>query len=271
MSHAGSGWLDAQLREYVNKNRGAEDVIGNREKCRRGIRSLIPQGSGKPLRRRALGHRPAAAALATHGAAAFEDEDGDGGEGGDGVCPGDVKGGVEGESGERDGGEIGAGGGLDGVGGECVVGGSAREFALLPRQQRHDEQSGHGDGDSERAGLGLKLAGQGEDGSEGDDGGEKKEQDAGGRVDAAVVEAEAGSQGENDERGGEQFDKAVKAEGEQRGAMGSGGSPERDGALDEHPGEGEGLEEDERARSGCELAGRVVMGDSKPKNKKHCI
>ena len=59
-----------------------------------------------------------------------------------------MEGGVEGESGERYEGEIGAGGGLDRVGGESVVSGSAREFALLPGEQRHDEQSSAGDGDS---------------------------------------------------------------------------------------------------------------------------
>ena len=48
-------------------------------------------------------------------------EDGDGGEGGEGVGQSEVEGGVEGESDERDGGEIGAGGRLDGVGGEQVV------------------------------------------------------------------------------------------------------------------------------------------------------
>ena len=65
-----------------------------------------------------------------------------------------MEGGVEGESGERDEGEIGAGGGLDRIGGESVVAGSARELALLPREQRHDEQSSDGDGDSEGACLG---------------------------------------------------------------------------------------------------------------------
>ena len=68
----------------------------------------------------------------------------------------------------------------------------------------------------------------------------------------AAVEGEGWNKGEEDERGGEQFDETVKTEGEQRWAVSSGGGPERDGALDEHPDEGDGLKHDERARIGGE-------------------
>ena len=207
----------------------------------------IPERKGTGSARQPGSSFATAAALTAQGAAAFEDEDGDGGEGSHRICRRNVKCGVEGESGEGDEGEIGAGGGLDGVGGQRVVAGVACEFALLPGEQRHDEQSRHGDGNSERTGLGLESASQGEHGSERDDGGEKKEQEAGGEVDPPAAEAAAGSQSEDDQRGGEQLDKTVKAEGEQSGAMRSRGGAERDGTLDEHPDESDGLEEDEAA------------------------
>ena len=102
-----------------------------------------------------------AATLSSHGTSALKNQNGSGGEGGEGICRGDVEDGVKAEAGERDESEIGAGGGLDGIGGKRVVAGSAREFALLPREQRHDEHGSHGDGDSEEARLGLNFTGQG--------------------------------------------------------------------------------------------------------------
>ena len=81
-----------------------------------------------------------------------------------------------------------------------------------------------------------------------------KEQDAGGRVDSAMIEVEAGAK-RGREQGGEQFDKTIKAEGEECGAMRAGSREERDGTLDQHPGQGDGLEEDE-AVSGPEASDR---------------
>jgi len=187
----------------------------------------------------------AATALPAHGATALDDEDGNGGEGGGGIGPGDVEARVEGESGERDGGQIGAGGRLHGVGGEDVVAGDAGESALLAGKQRHDEESRDGDGDSEGTGLGLELVHKGKQRGGRHDGSEKEKKDTGSGVNPLVIELESGSESEDDERGREQFDKTIAAEGEQYGAVRAGSGDERNGTLDEHPSEGDGLEKDE--------------------------
>jgi len=58
----------------------------------------------------------------------------------------------------------------------------------------------------------VEVCPTGEGGGEGDASGQDEKEQARGAIDAALVEMEAGSEAENDERGGEQFDKAVKAE-----------------------------------------------------------
>lgn len=189
----------------------------------------------------------AAATLAANGTATLQDQDGNGGKSGEGICPCDSKHGVKDESGQSEKGEIGAGGGLDRVCGERVIAGSASELTLLPREQRHDDQGSNGDANSEKARLGLNLTGQGQHGSDSDDGGEDKEQGSGSDIDPLVVEAESGSQSEDDKRGGEQLHKTVKTEGQKRGAMRPRSREQGDGALDEHPGEGDGLQKNEPA------------------------
>ena len=160
------------------------------------------------------GHWSATATtMASHGAASFNDEDGNCGQSGEAICPRDVEGGVEDESGKSDESEVGASGGLDGVSGKRVVVGLAREDALLPREHRHDDQGRDGDGNSERAGFGVDLSGEGKDGREGNNRCKDEEKPSGGIVDVALAEAETGSEGHDNEGGGEEFDKTVSPEG----------------------------------------------------------
>lgn len=156
----------------------------------------------------------AAAALAAHGTAAFDDEDGDGGKCSNGVCPSHVENAVQDKSGESDKGKVGAGGRLNRISSESIIPGSAGEFALLPCEQRHDEQRRHGNSYPERAHLGMNFPSQGQDGCESDYGGKDEEQGSGGAVDPLA--GEAGSERHHDQQSGEQFYEAVESKGEER-------------------------------------------------------
>ncbi len=171
-----------------------------------------------------------------------------------------MKCGVQDESHQGDESKIGTGRGLDGVGGECVVLSTEREFALLPCEYGHDQQSGYGNGDSEGAGLGLKFTGDGKDRGEAYDRGKYEEQGSGSLIDS--LSAEAGSNGYDDKQGGKQFYDAVCSKGQKRRAVGACGGDKRDCALDQHPEEGEGLQQDQVGAAGSSKGGHGMRNDT---------
>ena len=146
----------------------------------------------------------ASATLATQSATAFPNQDGGGGQGRNCIGPCEVKDGIHDEPTERDQCKVGAGGGLDGIGGEHLVGRAPRELALLPRQLWHDKERRRRDEDSERAGPRFQPSGQGQNRGEGDNRRKREEQNSGGTVDCLAVDAR--SQGEDDKYRGEKFD-----------------------------------------------------------------
>lgn len=184
----------------------------------------------------------AGAGVAAPGGLSFVEEKGNGCEGCEGVEPRDVEGGVEPEAGEGDDREIGAGGGLNRVGGEGGVA-AAASFAALERGEKgHGDERGDRDGDACGAGLGLQLEDEGGDGDGCDHEGERKEESPGDAAGAMLREAERGRPLQQDDGGGEEFDEAVRAEGQQHRAAGRDGCVDRDTELDEHPCQGDGLE-----------------------------
>ena len=60
-----------------------------------------------------------------------------------------------------------------------------------------------------------------------------------------LLVAEARSKGEDDNRGREQFDKAVETKGKKRGAVGSRGGDQGNSTFDEHPRNRDRLDEEE--------------------------
>jgi hypothetical protein len=185
---------------------------------------------------RRLGESSAAGAgVAAASLVGFVEKDWNGGEGGDRVEPWGVEDGVEREAGERDEGQVGAGGGLDGVGGEGNVACEAGVAALERGEDGHGDQGGQGDRDAEAAGARMVVLKERDKGDDRDDGGQGVEENGGGAGGDSLGYAACGEELEQDHGCGEEFDEAVGGEGEQGGAVRSEGGAGRDSELDEHP------------------------------------
>jgi hypothetical protein len=139
------------------------------------------------------------------------------------VGPGPPEGGIEQEPGEQDRGQVGAQLGLGGIGAHGCGAELAADSALGANEQRHHEQGGGGQGDSDGAGLGAAAGEQDGEGVGGDVGGEGEERhgDEAQRGAFPVAGVDAAVELPTDRQCGEDLHRAVEAESDQRDGPGS--------------------------------------------------
>ena len=202
-----------------------------------------------------------AAALAAPALAPFAGGDGGDDERGDRVGPPPAKRGVERESDEQRGGEVGAEHVLPALAVPGVRVQLARDAGFGVREERHGDQGDDRKADPDRAAGGVLAADERDGRVDGDVRGEQPERDRDELLGAAFsglgVDAGGGEAPEHDDAR-ERFDERVGAEGDERDGPGDGASANRDGRLNAVPDQATAGEE---TRAGLEsLAVGVAVG-----------
>jgi integrase/recombinase XerD len=208
-----------------------------------------------------------AATLTAPALAAFTSGDGGDDEGGGRVSPPPTEGGVEGESDEECGGEVGAQQVLSALAVSGVRVESSGDGGFGAGEQRHRDQRDDREADPDRAAFGVIAAGEGDGRVDRDVCGEQPEGDRDQLLgvsfgvfglDAGVVEAP------QDDDPGERFDQRVRAERDQRDRPGDDAGTDRHGRLDAVPREPEAGEVSraslEQAALGPGVGAGTVLG-----------